>query len=227
MPRGGLCLVVVGFLLAAGAGVDAARAQPDSVRAQILEQKGFSPDHSPRGALWRAAAVPGWGQLYNRQYLKLPFVYAGLAGGVYAVSAMTDRYLLYRHANLFKIGQQEAGRTSGENPYQHFQGDYEEVVRRVGGELSGDQLRSTRDKYRRWRDLSIVGTGLFYALTMVDAYVSAHLLSFNVGEDLAVDVRPTGPLPAVPRGGGPPGSALGSSPAPVPPGPGVRVRVRF
>lgn len=227
MSRGGLLFVVAGLLLVGGWSVPAARAQPDSVRAEILKEKGFSPDHSPRRALWRAAAVPGWGQFYNRQYLKIPFVYAGLAGGVYVVSEMTDRYVLYRHANLFKIGQQEAAAGSGENKYQHFQDDYQEVVRRVGGELSGDQLRSTRDKFRRWRDLSIVGTGLFYALTIVDAYVSAHLLTFNAGDDLAVDVRPTGPLPARPGGVAPGGSAPDASASPVPPGPGFRVRVRF
>lgn len=198
--------------------------QPDSVRAEILKEKGFPADHSPRGALWRAAAVPGWGQFYNRQYLKLPFVYAGLAGGIFAISEMNRQYLLYRHANLFKIGQNEAGE-GGENEYQHFQADYDEVVRRVGGELSGNQLRNTRDKFRRWRDLSIVGTGLFYALTIVDAYVSAHLLAFDVG-GVALDVRPTGPVPVltsrVDAGGAEDLSRSGATA-----GTGVRIRVRF
>jgi hypothetical protein len=67
----------LGVLLMVGGG--SVQAQPDSVRTALLKEKGFSPDHSPRGALWRAAAAPGWGQLYNRQYYKIPFVYAGLA----------------------------------------------------------------------------------------------------------------------------------------------------
>lgn len=227
MHCAGRWLVLLFVVLTVSVAANSVRAQPDSVRAQILKEKGISPDHTPRGALWRAAAIPGWGQVYNRQYLKLPFVYAGLAAGVYAVSRMNDQYLLYRHANLFQIGRQEASSEGGENEYQHFEEDYQEVVRRVGGELSGNQLRRTRDKLRRWRDLSIVGTGVFYALTLVDAYVSAHLLAFSVGDDLAVEVRPTGPLPdgttslsVDKQGRGPPGIS-------VPPGPGVRVRVRF
>lgn len=182
LGMGLLCLSLLCSL-----GVRTSHAQPDSVRAAILKAKGFSANHSPRNALWRAIAIPGWGQFYNRQYYKVPFVYAGMAGGGYAVYEMNRRYLLYRHANLFVIGQNQ----SGDNPYQGFEGAYNRVVRLVGGELSGRQLRRIRDKYRRWRDLSIVGTGLFYALTILDAYVSAHLLAFNVG-DLAVKVRPVG-----------------------------------
>lgn len=170
---------------------ESAHAQPDSVRAAILEERGYAPDHSPRGALWRALAVPGWGQYYNRQYLKIPFVYGGLAGGTFAVYEMNRRYDLYRHAHLFEIGRQRTQDTGEENPYQHYEDASNRVQNRLG-ELRPKQLRELRDKYRRWRDLSIVGTGLFYALTVLDAYVSAHLLTFNVGEDLNLSVRPVG-----------------------------------
>jgi len=205
-----------------------AHAQPDSVRTALLEERGFSPNHSPRGALWRAAAVPGWGQLYNRQYLKMPFVYAGLAGGGYAIHEMNRRYLLFRHANLYKIGDNQSGEG---NPYGNFKDDYDRAVarlggERVGGDVSGRQLRRLRDKYRRWRDLSIVGTGLFYALTILDAYISAHLLTFDVG-DVALDVRPTGGRSALVQHGGSSGDS-GISPVSLPSeGLGLRVRVHF
>ena len=224
--RVGLALIVLGMLLASGA----ASAQPDSVRTALLEERGFSPNHSPRGALWRAAAVPGWGQLYNRQYLKMPFVYAGLAGGGYAVYEMNRRYLLFRHANLYKIGDNQSGEGE-ENPYGNFEDEYNRAVarlggERVGGDVSGRQLRRLRDKYRRWRDLSIVGTGLFYALTILDAYISAHLLTFDVG-DVALDVRPTGGRSALAQHEGPSGESGISSVSVPSEGLGVRVRVRF
>ena len=228
MRRIGLGLCVLWVLLMAG-GI--AHAQPDSVKAALLEEKGFSLDHSPRGALWRAAAVPGWGQFYNRQYYKMPFVYAGLAGGGYAIYEMNRRYLLFRHANLYKIGQNQSGEGSGGNPYQRFKGAYDRAVARLGGEqnigdVSGKQLRSLRDKYRRWRDLSIVGTGLFYALTILDAYVSAHLLTFDVG-GVALDVRPTGGRRGLAWRAGM-GGGTEISPVSMPSeGVGLRVRARF
>lgn len=184
----GLCCAIVLGSWVAG---PTAHAQPDSVRAAILESKGYPPDHSPRGALWRAVALPGWGQYYNRQYVKIPFVYGGLAGGGFVVYEMNRRYTLYRHAHLFAIGRQRAQENDQGNPYQEYEGAFNEIQGRYG-DLRPKQLRRFRDKYRRWRDLSIVGTGLFYALTILDAYVSAHLLTFNVGEDLSLDVRPTG-----------------------------------
>ncbi|MFB6273166.1 MAG: DUF5683 domain-containing protein [Salinibacter sp.] len=228
--RLGLGLGVLGLLLLGGGGSAVVHAQPDSVRAAILKEKGFSPDHSPRKALWRAAALPGWGQVYNRQYYKLPFVYGGLAGGGYAIYEMNRRYLLYRHANLYKIGQNESSGENGTNPYQHFKDEYDTVVaqlggQQVGGSVSGRQLRTLRDKYRRWRDLSILGTGLFYALTLLDAYVSAHLLTFNVG-DVAVRVRPTGGgrVAAEMEGRA---AGLPRRGRPSPKGAGLRVQVRF
>jgi len=201
MSRVGVGLGLLVGLLSAGLSIGTASAQPDSVRASILKEQGFPPDHSPRGALWRAAAVPGWGQFYNRQYYKMPFVYAGLAGGGYAMYTLTRRYRLFREANLYVIGRNRAQENGGDNPYGQFKAEYDEAVVRLGGDpesssVGGRQLRNQRDQYRRWRDLSILGTGLFYALTVLDAYVSAHLLSFNVG-DVALDVRPSGGEPVL------------------------------
>ena len=192
-------------------------AQPDSVRTQILRERGLPPTHTPTRALWRAAALPGWGQVYNRQYLKLPFVYAGLAGMGYAIVWNNSRYVQYRHAHLFRLEQERT--PDAPNPYAQFEGEYQAIVDDVGGNLSARQLRDQRDKLRRWRDLSIVGTALVYALTLVDAYVSAHLLTFDVDDQLALNIRPRGPIPLPPTAHGSPPSA--------PPGPGLSLQLRF
>ena len=198
---------MAGLLLLGGAGLGpGCRAQPDSVKAQILTEKGFSPDHSPRGALWRSLAVPGWGQLYNRQYLKLPFVYAGFAALGARSYLSHQEYLLYKRAHLFGRGGELAD--EGEpNPFAQYESQFNEAVDRLGGERL-QAMRNQRDQYRRQRDLSILGVGLFYVLTVMDAYVSAHLLTFDVGEELTLRVRPTGDLGAATRrplpGVGPP-----------------------
>jgi hypothetical protein len=160
-----------------------------------LQDRGLPPTHTPRRALIRGAIAPGWGQVYNRQYLKLPFVYAGLAGLGYAIYRNSSRYRLYQRAHLYRLEQEQT--PDEPNPFAQYESQYNEIVADVGGDIQARQIRSQRDRYRRWRDLSIVGTGLFYVLTLVDAYVSAHLLTFDVGDALALRVRPTGlPLPA-------------------------------
>ena len=168
----------------------AASAQPDTT---------LSADRSPRKALVRAL-VPGWGQLYNRQYLKMPIVYAGLgligAGAAYA----NGRYLRYRHAYLFTARQDDAGQPV----FPQYAGDYALLLSELGlpPESTLDaqeierrrarlepQFRTQRDSFRRNRDLLYIGIGIWYGLTMLDAFVSAHLFDFDVGEDLAVRVR--------------------------------------
>jgi len=198
----GLLLILVGI------GPTVLYAQPDSVRTKILEEKGFPPNHSPRGALWRTAAVPGWGQYYNRQYYKIPFVYAGLAGLGFRIFDTNRQYGLFRRAALFK---------NENDPREQYEAEYREAARELTGRSDADvganQLRQLRDKFRRQRDLAILGTGLFYALTLLDAYISAHLLTFDVDDDLAVRMHPTG--------------AFGASTTSSADGIGMRVQVRF
>jgi hypothetical protein len=214
-------LVSLAVVLLGGLG-GSVQAQPDSVRARILEEKGLPPDHSPRGALWRTAAVPGWGQYYNRQYYKIPFVYAGFAALGYRIYRANRQYRLFDRAHLYGIGRER----EGENPYQQYEAQFNEVKEEVflGGTVRLSEVRNQRDQFRRKRDLSIVWTGLFYTLTLLDAYVSAHLLTFDVDDDLAVRVRPTGPFgPATARADDalPSGRRLRAERV------GVRVQLRF
>ena len=220
-----LLLLVAGLLLFGGG--PATHALPVSVRAEILEEKGFSPDHSPRGALLRSLAVPGWGQVYNRQYYKVPFVYAGFGALGFRAYQTHQEYLLFKRAHLFGRGP-DLVEEGAPNPYQQYEAQFNEVTDRLGGERLG-AMRDRRDQYRRQRNLAIVGTGVFYALTVLDAYISAHLLTFDVGDELTLRVRPGGHLGRSGRR-----KREGRTPAPVflreqvlERGPTLRARLRF
>lgn len=163
-----------------------ARAQaPDTTAAEAVR--------TPRGALWRAAALPGWGQRYNRQTWKIPVVYAGLAGLGAGALALNADYLRYRHAFLYKRNQElvEQGQID-ENPWPQYEDEYRALIDAIadGADVSGATLRTRRDALRRNRDLFYFGIGLWYGLAVLDAYVSAHLLDFDVGEDLTLRLAP-------------------------------------
>ena len=147
--------------------------------------------HSPRAALWRSAAVPGWGQIYNKQYIKLPFIYGTLGFLIYQAASSHDDYILYREAFQYKAWQElvDSGNVD-ENPKSGFKSSYDEISATFGP-ISSRPLGNQRDIFRRARDLSLVGVGLVYGLAMLDAFVSAHLLDFDVGEDLNVRATPT------------------------------------
>ncbi len=148
------------------------------------------PGPSPRGALWRAAAVPGWGHVYTKRYGRLPFVYGALGGLAVAAAYTHGSYVDYRRAYRYKAWQELVDRgQQPENPWADLEGAYDEVAARIGP-VSAAVLKRQRDTHRRNRDLAILATGVAWALSVLDAYVGAHLLDFDVSDDLSVRVIP-------------------------------------
>jgi len=144
---------------------------------------------TPNGALYRSF-VPGWGQIYNRQYEKLPFVYGGLAGMGYLAVTYNNKYQDYNDAYHYKVYEEQvdAGLID-ENPNEDLKGAYDDIAAEFGP-VSSSSLRAQRDVYRRNRDLSRMGVVAVYGLSILDAYVSAHLLDFNVDENLTLSLIP-------------------------------------
>ena len=184
------------WILAASLFIPAAALSPthaqSSPPASTAPADSIENDRTPRGALWRAAVLPGWGQFYNDQYLKIPVVYAGL-GGITALAITFNRqYLKYRHAYLYQAYQEllEEGEID-QHPYPEYQDDHARLIDRTGS-LSSSVLRRQRDKLRRNRDLMYIGLGIAYGLSIVDAYVSAHLADFDISDDLSLQVAPVG-----------------------------------
>ena len=52
-------------------------------------------------------------------------------------------------------------------------------------------FKSRKDKYRRWRDMSLFVMIGIYALSVIDAYVDAELSVFDISKDLSLKVQPT------------------------------------
>ena len=186
-------IFIIALALAISGGFQQASAQ--SADQNSVEKKSessdFFADHTPKGALIRAAVLPGWGQIYNKHYIKLPFVYAAIGGLVYTAVTNHQDYILYREAFQYKAHQElmDAGSIST-NPKIGFKSSYEEVEAQFGT-ISSRPLETQRNNFRRSRDLSFFGVGLVYGLAMLDAYVSAHLLDFDVGENLSIHVLPS------------------------------------
>ena len=118
-----------------------------------------------------SALIPGLGQAYNKKYWKIPVVYATLGTTTYLFASNNKLYKDYQQAYINKTDQDPA--TIDDFPY------YNET-----------QIRELQDYYRRFRDLNIILTGLFYTLNIVDAYVDAQLITFDVSDNLTMTVLP-------------------------------------
>ena len=70
----------------------------EDLNLQQHDSMSFNPN--PNKAVIMAAVFPGLGQIYNRQYWKLPLVYGGFMGFIYAITWNNKNYSDYSQAYL-------------------------------------------------------------------------------------------------------------------------------
>jgi hypothetical protein len=147
---------------------------------------------SPRGALFRSLAVPGWGQVYNRDYIKAPVVVGLLGGLVGVVVHSNNRTILFRRAAIYDDCRERPEALPAEvcAGFERYAGAFQRADELTAGPLTAPSARNLRDQFRRQRDLFALISVLAYGLQALDAYVSAELADFDTGEDLAVSVSP-------------------------------------
>lgn len=139
----------------------------------------------PQKALWMALVIPGGGQIYNRKYWKLPLVYGGMMGCLYAMTWNNTMYKDYSQAYIDIMDSDP--NTQSYNNFLHLGNTIDES----NMERYKTIFKKRKDKYRRWRDMSFFCLLGVYALSVVDAYVDAELSEFDISKDLSMKVRPT------------------------------------
>jgi hypothetical protein len=138
----------------------------------------------PKRALWLALVIPGGGQIYNRKYWKLPIVYGGFIGCLYAMSWNNTMYKDYSQAYIDLMDKDP--NTQSYNQFLHLGTQ----ITPQNEERYKDIFRKRKDKFRRWRDLSFFVMLGVYALSVIDAYVDAELSVFDISDDLSLKVEP-------------------------------------
>jgi hypothetical protein len=148
---------------------------------RALQRANFKPD--PNMSLWLGLTFPGAAQIYNRKYWKLPIVYGGFVGCMYAFNWNGQMYKDYRQAYL-DIMDTDPNTDSYKD---FFRPGYDFDTNK---EYVENVFKKRKDRYRRWRDLSIFATIAVYALSVVDAYVDAQLANFDISEDINLSIEP-------------------------------------
>ena len=136
-------------------------------------------------AMWLALVLPGAGQICNRKYWKLPIIYGGFVGCAYAMSWNNQMYHDYSQAYLDIMDDDP--NTQSYNQFLH-----------LGAQIDASNIerykeifRKRKDRYRRWRDMSMFVMIGVYAFSVIDAYVDASLSEFDISDDLSLRVEPT------------------------------------
>ena len=139
----------------------------------------------PKRALWLALVLPGGGQIYNRKYWKLPIIYGGFMGCVYAMNWNNMMYRDYSQAYLDIMDSDP--NTCSYNKFLHLGNK----IDASNEERYKEIFKKRKDRYRRWRDMSFFCLIGVYALSVIDAYVDAELSEFDISKDLTLRVEPT------------------------------------
>ena len=132
-----------------------------------LQLKSYTIDPlAPSKAAFYSAVLPGLGQVYNKSYWKVPVIYGGMGLSLYYYSWNNTKYREYRDAYRARLeGRPVEGRLST---------------------LDKERLISGQRFHQRNRDLSLLITVGIYILNIVEANVDAHLMQFNVNENLSL-----------------------------------------
>ena len=131
----------------------------DSIKAK---QNAINP-LAPARAAFLSAILPGLGQAYNKKYWKIPLVLGAIGTSMYFYLDSDKEYNRFRDA--YK---------------QRLVGEKDEF----SGQYSDETLIRAQKLFQRNRDLSLLITLALYALNIVEANVNAHLMQFNVSDDL-------------------------------------------
>ena len=135
------------------------------VLENVVKSKPIDP-LAPSKAAFYSAILPGLGQAYNKKYWKIPIIYGAIGTGIYFYLDNNNEYHRYRDAYKRRL----AGFTDDE----------------FFGSISNDGLIRAQKTLRSNKEVSLLVTIGIYVLNIIDANVDAHLLQFNVDENLAI-----------------------------------------
>jgi hypothetical protein len=129
-------------------------------RKKLLED---APMHTQKAWLY-SAVIPGLGQVYNKDYWRVPLIY-----GVFGLLAWIT---IYNH--------------------QEYTATKRDLLKKYGDELpKSSNLVNFMDGRKRDRTIFIAASALWYLINIFDAYVGGTLKTFDVSDDLEVIIQPS------------------------------------
>lgn len=134
------------------------------------KDKKFNPSIATR----RSAMIPGWGQIYNKKYWKLPLVYGGLGITASVFQYNIKNYNLLRQAFLYRTDTISSNDALIDPRFKN---------------LSTNAIHSYRTAFRQNVDYTVLFFIAFWGLNVVDATVDAHLKAFDVNDNLSLQFK--------------------------------------
>ena len=133
--------------------------------------------YNPRIATYRSAILPGWGQATNKKYWKIPVVYAALG---------TTAYIFFRNVKQYNEAKKAYANAIDGDPAN----DYLIPQPYFTVKDQPERIKTFRNQVRQNVDYTVLFFIIFWGLNVVDATVDAHLKTFDVSDDLSLQIKP-------------------------------------
>jgi hypothetical protein len=148
-------------------------ALPDSIqinqRFSPRIQRLIADPLTPSKAAFYSAIIPGLGQAFLGKGWKVPIIYAAIGTSLYYYDLNNKEMNSYRTAYKRRLN-----------------GFFDDEYLETEIPITTDQLLLGMEFHKNYRDIAIILAAASYMLKILEANVSAHLLQFNVNDDLSV-----------------------------------------
>ena len=124
---------------------------------------------TPSKAAFYSAIIPGLGQAFLGKVWKVPIIYAAIGASLYYYDLNNKEMNSYRTAYKRRLN-----------------GFFDDEYLETEIPITTDQLLLGMEFHKNYRDIAIILAAASYMLNILEANVSAHLLQFNVNDDLSV-----------------------------------------
>ncbi len=178
----------------------------DSVSESVVDMQKIKPAFKPNSTkAILLALIPGLGQIYNQKYWKLPIVYGGLMGCIYAITwnnrylkeystaykdIVYDSQMITTNNSLPEDEQREITADDLSSSWQDLLSAGSDPMDYVQNSQFQERIKNRKDSFRRFRDMSIIIAVGVYAISIIDAYVDAQLFDFDITPDLTMRIEP-------------------------------------
>ena len=132
--------------------------------------------YNPGVAIRRSAMLPGWGQYTNKKYWKIPLVYAGIGIPAYLFSHNLKQYKQAKQAFILATDGDVTNDNQIVEPYYSVR-------------MQPDRIRVFRNSVRQNVDYSVLFFIIFWGLNVADAAVDANLKTFDVNDELSLQLK--------------------------------------
>lgn len=138
--------------------------------------------HKSAIAVKRSAMIPGWGQVYNRTWWKLPIVYTTL--GLFGRSVVVNQRSYQQYLEVYKLVK------DSKRPRPPI-GDPVRTLYEQNKKSDLSRLDNIQSNYQRNMQLSVLGFVGFWGIQVIDAYIDAKFIhSYTIDRNLSVDIKP-------------------------------------